>query len=94
MKTDVPRAWLRQLRLERGFTLKEMGEKVNVAGAYVADIEHGRRNPSSNLAYKFSQVLGCPMENFYHDCKPNELRGKARTLKAEREKEDEMRVAQ
>lgn len=86
MRTDIPRQWLRELRTKRGLTLKDVGEKLDIAWRYVGDIECGRRNPSSNLAYRFSQLFDCQMEQFYHDAKPNEVRGKGRKLQAEAEK--------
>ncbi len=44
---------LRQLRAERGVTLKEMAEAVGVSAAYLSALEHGKRGrPSWRLVQR------------------------------------------
>lgn len=46
-------AKLRQLRDERGITLKEMARALNVSSAYLSALEHGRRGkPTFTLLQK------------------------------------------
>jgi transcriptional regulator with XRE-family HTH domain len=37
---------IRQLRTERGLTMKELADRSDLSLPYIADIEHGRTNPS------------------------------------------------
>jgi len=47
---------LRELRTQRGLTLKEMAEALNLSSAYLSALEHGRRGrPSPGLVM---QILG------------------------------------
>lgn len=43
---------LRELRIDRGETAKEMAKKLNVTSAYLSSIELGRRRMSINLKDK------------------------------------------
>jgi transcriptional regulator with XRE-family HTH domain len=47
---------LRELRTQRGLSLKEMAEALNLSSAYLSALEHGRRGrPSPGLVM---QILG------------------------------------
>jgi transcriptional regulator with XRE-family HTH domain len=45
-------------RLARQWSLRQLGEKLEVTPAYVADLEAGRRQPSGELKKRISTVLG------------------------------------
>jgi putative transcriptional regulator len=69
MSHDVQRLWLRELRLERGYDLRGIAEKVSVTAKFMGDIEHGRRNPSVKLAFKLASILDFPFEKIFLDVK-------------------------
>jgi transcriptional regulator with XRE-family HTH domain len=49
-------------RLAREWSLRQLGQKIGVTPAYVADLEAGRRLPSADLKKKISSVLEIPAE--------------------------------
>jgi transcriptional regulator with XRE-family HTH domain len=53
---------IKQKRLARKLSLRELGAALGGTGAYVADIEAGRRLPSPELRGRISSVLGIPSE--------------------------------
>lgn len=76
MKQNVHRAWLRELRIKKDYTMGQLAEKVGSAAQYIGDIEHGRRNPSFKLALALSEELNFPMERLYVDALERQYRGK------------------
>src|SRR5688572_13747261 len=48
---------VRTRRLARKWSLRQLGEKIGVTPAYVADIEAGRRLPSAELKERISTTL-------------------------------------
>src|SRR5437764_1160961 len=53
---------LKRQRLAREWSLRQMGERLGVTPAYVADIEARRRQPSADLKKRISSVLEIPAE--------------------------------
>jgi len=49
-------------RSARNWSLRQLGTQIGVTPAYVADIEAGRRLPSSELKERLAAVLEIPME--------------------------------
>ena len=50
---------LRALRAERGMTLKELAEALQISAAYLSALEHGRRGrPSPGLVHQVNEHLG------------------------------------
>src|SRR5258706_14519989 len=49
-------------RLARKWSLRQLGDEIGVTAAYVADIEAGRRRPSSDLRKRLSSVLEIPSD--------------------------------
>ena len=43
------RVWLKNLRTQRGFTMKEMGEKLGVSESYYCAIECGTRQKKMDM---------------------------------------------
>lgn len=62
---------LRELRLKKGLTIKELGQKINIAPAYLSQLETGTRKISRNMISVFC--------NFYN-VKPNEILGYEDTM--------------
>lgn len=53
---------IKKKRLAREWSLRELGEKLGVTPAYVADIEADRRLPSAELRARISSILDIPKE--------------------------------
>lgn len=52
------RDWLKQLRSEKGLTVRGIAPILGISFSHYNDIENGRRNPSLKLAVKMSEFLG------------------------------------
>jgi len=57
------RGWLKDARLEKGLTMKQMGEKLNITESYYCTIESGERqkNMDISLVSGLSAILGIPI---------------------------------
>ena len=53
---------IKNKRVARGWSLKRLGDEIDVTPAYVADIEANRRLPSEELKARLSNVLSIPAE--------------------------------
>jgi transcriptional regulator with XRE-family HTH domain len=52
-------ARLRALRADRGVTLKQLAEQLQVSTAYLSALEHGRRGaPSAGLVHQVNEYFG------------------------------------
>jgi putative transcriptional regulator len=63
-KTLVRRNWLKELRKEKGYTVRTMAKEFGISWTYYSDIENGRKNPSLFLAIKVSKYFGINVERF------------------------------
>lgn len=48
---------LKELRLKKGFTVMEMGKKLNISPAYYSQLENGRRKLSYEQAYDIAKLF-------------------------------------
>lgn len=57
------REWMRALRLERGYTMKEMGEKLHISESYYCAIENGERQKRMDVtvATGLAMAFGIPI---------------------------------
>lgn len=57
------REWLRNLRTEKGMTMKELGKKLGISESYYCAIENGERQKKMDvvLVAGLSSALGVPM---------------------------------
>lgn len=55
-------AAIRQLRLDRGWSVKDLGERVGVVPSQVSRWEHGSRAPYSDKLADVAKVFGVPVE--------------------------------
>ena len=46
------------VRAERGWTLKEAGNRLGVSAQFLCDVEKGRRTPSAKNLPEFARILG------------------------------------
>ena len=54
---------IKSRRLARNWSLRQLGAKIGVTPAYVADIEAGRRLPSADLKARIASALEIPTED-------------------------------
>ncbi|WP_298268287.1 helix-turn-helix transcriptional regulator [Geobacter sp.] len=90
LHNDIGRA-LKKLRTERGFTQKELADRVNggLDYTYIGKIERGEQLPSLRILIGLSEALGVPVGHFFRDEVPV---GEARLLMPDTEgKEAELR---
>jgi len=55
----------RELREQKGWTQRELGEKVNVSRQAINAIETGRFDPSIWLAYDLAKLFGVTIETLF-----------------------------
>ena len=57
------REWMKTLRLEKGYTMKEMGEKLHISESYYCAIENGDRQKKMDvtIAAGLSVAFGVPI---------------------------------
>lgn len=53
---------IRELRLKRDTSLRELAEKLGCSAPFISDIELGRRYPSEKVLADISNLLGVRME--------------------------------
>ena len=59
---------LRQLRQQRGMTLRELAEALDLTThGYLGDLEHGRRQPSLEFALKIAMFFGISLDQLARD---------------------------
>ena len=54
---------IRERRQDRRWSLRQLGEKIGVTPAYVADLEAGRRSPGAELKERIAATLDISPEN-------------------------------
>jgi transcriptional regulator with XRE-family HTH domain len=52
---------LHRLRLEKGWTLRELGQRVGKSESYLSRLEHGDINPSLGTLKRIADALGRPL---------------------------------
>ncbi|MGY0692662.1 helix-turn-helix transcriptional regulator [Virgibacillus sp. FSP13] len=67
------RTWLKEIRIQRGFTQNEVAELSGIERAYYTMIEQGNRNPSVSVAKAIASSLGFEWTIFF-DSKCNETK--------------------
>ena len=56
---------MKELRKERGLTIKALADAAGVSERHIAFIESGDRLPSLDVALKISSTLGCSVEKIF-----------------------------
>lgn len=57
MEVMILRLLLKQKRLEKRFTQKNLAEKIGIDRSYYTKIELGEKNPSFNVSLKIKEAL-------------------------------------
>ena len=53
---------VREIRIRRGFTQKELADETNLSQTYLSLIENGKREPSLSTVESIGNALGIPSE--------------------------------
>ena len=67
------REWLREARQERGLTMKQIGEQLDISESYYSMIESGTRQKDMDLTLvsRLSSVLGISVQEITdHESRP------------------------
>jgi len=62
MNTTAFGAKLRELREQKSISLRELAKKIGVSGAFLSDIELGRRLPSEDKIELIAKEIQVPVE--------------------------------
>ena len=55
---------LKDFRKQKGFTMKDVGKKLNVAENTISQLERGKRKPSFQMLVKLAKLYGCSVADF------------------------------
>lgn len=66
MKVEIGRR-VRNIRVERGLTQKELASKVGIDFTYIGKIERGEQLPSLKILLKIAEALSLPFGCFLED---------------------------
>jgi len=58
---------LRDYRLEREMTLRDVSTKASVALGYLSELERGQKEVSSEILHSITGALDVPMSQFLHE---------------------------
>lgn len=57
---------LRQMRINKGLTMKQLGEMTDVSESQIGMIETGKRKPSFELLLKLCEVFDCSIDDLVY----------------------------
>lgn len=58
---------IKNLRLEKGLSIKELADQIDVSSSLLSQVERGLANPSLNTLRSIANQLGVPMFSFLED---------------------------
>ncbi|WP_282852583.1 helix-turn-helix domain-containing protein [Gulosibacter sediminis] len=58
---------LRDVRLRRGDTLRQVAGRASVALGYLSEIERGQKEASSEILASVAEALDTPLSTIYHE---------------------------
>ena len=56
---------LEKMRTQKRLTQQDLADLVNVSRQTIISLEHGRYNPSINLAFRLARVFGVSVEELF-----------------------------
>ncbi len=77
MNTTAFGSRLRELREEKSISLRELAKRIGVSGAFLSDIELGRRFPSTEILELIANEIGVPSD----ELKKYDFRDEAEAIK-------------
>lgn len=66
-KTTIIGNEIRTLRKDRGYTLEELANEIEITSGHISNIESGNRRPNYKLLEKLSDVLSFKVEDFLNE---------------------------
>lgn len=57
---------LKELRIKKGLTAKEMAEKLNISRAFYSQIENDKRTLSYKMAISISKILNTKPDDIFY----------------------------
>jgi len=58
---------IRNLRLKKGLTQEELGERTDLSKGYISQIENDLSSPSIDTFFAILEVLGCTPKEFFDE---------------------------
>lgn len=58
---------LKEVRIKKGYTAKEMAEKLNISRAFYSQLENDKRTLSYKMAVSISKILDTKPDNIFYD---------------------------
>src|SRR6476620_11283916 len=63
---------IKNLRLKKGLTQEELGERTDLSKGYISQIERDLSSPSIETFFSILEVLGCSPKEFFDDKENNQ----------------------
>lgn len=61
---------IKKMRQEKGLSLRELGEKINIAFSHLSRIENDKKTPNIELLETLSDLFDVPMSYFFGEEQP------------------------
>ena len=58
---------IKNLRLEKGLTQEELGERTDLSKGYISQLERDLSSPSMETFFHLLEVLGCTPKDFFNE---------------------------
>lgn len=55
---------IKELRKSRGYSLRKLGERMNIAYTHISNIENGKKKPNLDFIYNLSEIFDVPSSYF------------------------------
>ena len=63
---------IKNLRLEKGLTQEELGERTDLSKGYISQLERDLSSPSMDTFFSLLEVLGCTPKDFFNEEERNQ----------------------
>lgn len=73
-EAEVFGAGLKELREQRGETVRSLAEAVETSFTYISDLEHGRKVPSLSMLLRLAAALDCKVTELVKVFNTHDLR--------------------
>ena len=73
-EAEVFGARLKELREQRGETVRSLAESVETSFTYISDLEHGRKVPSLSMLLRLAAALDCKVTELVKVFNTHDLR--------------------
>lgn len=76
---------LKKIMFEKGFTQKDLAEKLGVSQAFISSWQVGKRNPKFSSIKKISEALNIPVDYFFENSDDKSEKKDIQILQLEKE---------